>query len=132
MENLLNQFFPSKGMGNLKMIVGASLAACIMALLHKLLGGLGFIYYPIVIILLIFPVYAAAQHLMPKMDPRDPDTDRFVIWGTAATCVLLGFVAFGILFLPVLLLTGGLVFWRAPDLLEILPWMDSGDHKINL
>lgn len=132
MESLLKKFFPEKGLGNLKLVVGALLLASIFRVLHVLIGGLGIIYYPLVLILLIFPIYAAFQFLMPKMDPRDPDADRFVVYGGAVCVLLIGFLAFGLMFLPALVIAAGLIFWRAPDLLQILPWMDGDDHQIKL
>jgi hypothetical protein len=132
MENLVNKLFPEKGMGNMRLVVGTLLTAAVLRVLHFLVGGLGFIYYPLALILLIFPLYAAAQFLVPKMDPRDPDADRFVIYGSLASLILLGFVAFGWLFLPALIAAGGLVVWRAPDLAELLPWVDSGDHQVKM
>lgn len=133
MENLLKKFFPEKGLGNLKLVIGTLLAAAVLRGLHIMLGGLGFIYYPIVVVLLIFPIYAAYQFLMPKMDPRDPHADRFVVFGGTLCTILIGFLSFGVVFLPALILAGGLVFWRAPDLLEVLPWMDDGeDHQIKM
>lgn len=132
METMLNKFFPAQGVGNMKLIVGTLLAATVMTALHRLVGGLGFIYYPLVVILLLFPLYAAVHYFVPLMDPRDPEADRFVIYGAVASLVLLGLVAFGWLFLPALVLTGGLVFWRVPDLAEFLPWVDTGDHQVKM
>lgn len=132
MESLLTKFFPEKGLGNLKLVVGTLLAACVLRVLYVLLSGIGFVYYPLMLVLLIFPIYAGFQFLMPKMDPRDPEADRFVVLGGSVCALLLGFLCFGFMFLPSLVLAAGLIFWRAPDLLEVLPWMDGDDHQIKL
>ncbi len=129
---MIEKLFPQKGMGNLRLVVGALLAVAILTTLHILVGGLGFIYYPLAMILLIFPLYAAAQFLLPMMDPRDPDSDRFVVYGSLASLILIGFAAFGWLFLPAVLITAGLMAWRAPDLADLLPWMDDSDHQVKM
>ena len=108
----------------------AAVAAGLVAytlLIFKPVMGIGTLIFaiPILIICLALVCYTILRLLMPKMDPRDPDADRFVVWGGTALFVLMGFEGFGWWYPPGLILGGGLLYWRAPELLEVFPYFEE-------
>lgn len=124
MQTLLDRLFREDETLHPKTVVGAAMAAYVLLLLARWAGFLGYLAVPIIICLLALVCYAALRFLLPLMDPRHADADRFAIWGGAVLFVFIGLDVFWIWFLPALALGGVLLWWRAPELLEVFPWFE--------
>lgn len=106
-------------------IVGLGLLAYAMYYVGPWLGMVGYLAYPLLILLIAAVTHTVFLHLMPLMDPRHDSADRFSVWGGAVLYLLAVAGAFGLLFIPGLLLGLGLLYWRAPDLLQVFPWFEG-------
>lgn len=126
MHGILDRIFDEEGRLGPRTIVAAGLAAWALLLLEPLAGGVWAVLLLILMILaLSMASYAALRELLAVMDPRDAEADRFVVWGSALLILLIGFHAFGIWFLPALILAALLIRLRVPELYEVFPWFEK-------
>lgn len=105
-----------------RMLVSVGLLAYGLAIFKPVMGtGMLILALPLIIVALGLISFAALRWLLPLMDPRHDSADRFVVWGGAALFAVAGIQGFGVWFLPGLALGAVLIWWRVPELLEILP-----------
>lgn len=112
-----------------RLVVGLGLLAIVLVFLAPHIGGLtSLLLYVIALLALVPLTYSVLRILLPLMDPRDPDADRFAVWGGLALCVLVGLGAFGLVILPAFAAGGALIWTRAPELFE--PFEAFGGDRV--
>ncbi len=125
MQTILDWLFRDDETLHPKVVIGAGLLAYVLMYLNTWLGIGIILAVPLVVISITIVCYAVLRFLLPMMDPRDPDADRFAVWGGTLLFVIVGADAFGVWFIPGLVLGGGLLYWRAPELLEVFPYFEG-------
>ena len=126
MSKLTNWPFTEEDTLKPRIGVAAGLVAYIFQFLLPFFGATGKLVLTLFIILALALVcFAILRLLIPKMDPRDPEADRFVVWGGALLFVFIGIEGFGAWFVPGLIGGGALIWWRVPELVEVFPWFEE-------
>lgn len=133
MRKLVDRFFAEDETLGPRTLISAGLLAYATLFLAPLFGGtLYIVLLGLMILSAALLCYAALRELMPMMDPRDPDADRFVVWGAFVIFLGIGAASFGLLFLPAFFLGAALLYWRASELFEIIPGMDRPGNSRGL
>ncbi|QHQ36115.1 hypothetical protein [Algicella marina] len=116
---MLDRLFREDETMSPRLVVGGALLAFALALFAPQFGMVmrGLVSL-IALILLVAPAYMALRFLVPMMDPRDAEADRFAVWGGLVLLLVVGFSTFGLMTLPALALAGLLLWKRAPELME--------------
>ena len=126
MNTLLNWAFTEEDMLKPRIGVAAGLIAYVLLFLRPFFGTTTMIIAIILILACLALVcFGILRLLIPQMDPRDPDADRFVVWGGALLFVFIGIEGFGPWFLPGLIGGAALIWWRVPELIEVFPWFEE-------
>ncbi|WP_112321263.1 hypothetical protein [Oceanibium sediminis] len=126
MRKLLDRLFTEDETLGLRTLVSAGLLACVLMVFLPVTAGVTFVICAALLILSLSLLgYAGLRELLPVLDPRDPDADRFAVWGALVLFLAIGWLAFGIWFLPGLILGGALLWMRAPELFEIIPGFEK-------
>ena len=106
--------------------VAAGLIAYVLLFLRPFMGTTLMVISVILILACLALVcFGILRLLVPQMDPRDPEADRFVVWGGALLFLFIGIEGFGAWFVPGLIGGAGLMWWRVPELLEVFPWFEE-------
>ena len=126
MRKLLERLFDEEGRLGPRSIVASGLVAWgLVLLLPALWGAWAVLAVLAMVAALALVTCAALRELLPVLDPRDAEADRFVSWGAALLMLAVGAHAFGIWFLPALALGAALVWVRTPELYEVFPWFEK-------
>ena len=125
MNRILEFVFREDDTLNTRLFVGLGLVAYLLYFNMSLLGAIGYLAYPLMIMLIAAVTYIVFLHLVPLMDPRHESADRFSVWGGAILFVLAGAGAFKLLFIPGLGFGLAMLYWRRPDLLQVFPWFEG-------
>jgi len=126
MNGLINWAFTEEDTIRPRVGVAAGLVAYVMLFLRPFMGITLLVITTILILACLALVcFAVLRMLLPLMDPRDPDADRFVVWGGALLFVFIGIEGFGAWFLPGLIGGALMIWWRVPELLEVFPWLEE-------
>jgi|GEM_PF-5731975 len=126
MLKMLDFMFTEDEVLSARTIVGCGIAAYALSLIMLLFGGFFWILLAIVQVLaLALLCYSALREILPMMDPRDPEADRFVVWGAFVIFLAIGWTGFGIILIPALCLGVSLLWVRAPQVLEAVPFLDN-------
>lgn len=125
MQTVLDWLFRDDETLHPNVVISAGLVAYALMYLNAWLGVAIVVAVPLLVLSITLICFAVLRFLLPMMDPRDPDADRFAVWGGLALFVIIGIDAFGIWFLPGLVLGAALLYWRAPELLEVFPYFEG-------
>jgi len=125
MNRLLEIVFREDDTLNTRVVVGLGLVAYVIYYNMAWLGPIGYLAYPLMIMLIAAVTYIVYLHLVPLMDPRHDSADRFSVWGGAILYLLAGAGAFKLLFLPGLGFGLAMLYWRRPDMLQVFPWFEG-------
>ncbi|NNU78819.1 hypothetical protein HMH01_00075 [Halovulum dunhuangense] len=126
MRKLIDRLFTEDETLPPRVVVAAGLGAYALLLLRPFMGPVSAAVLGIAMIAALALVcLAVLREFLPMMDPRHPDADRFVVWGGFALALLVGGTAFGLWFLPALVLGLVLLWWRARELFEVFPWFET-------
>ena len=126
MHKMLDFLFTEEEALGPRMLVGCGIAAYALSFLLPIFGGILWILFVVIMVLsAALLCYSALRELLPLLDPRDPEADRFVVWGALVLFLAIGWTGFGIYFIPSLIIGISLLWWRAPDLLEVVPFLEK-------
>ena len=126
MENMLNFLFREDETINPRLAVAGGIVAYAVLFFVPVFGlFMSILFVPILVIGLALGCFAVLRFLFPLMDPRHPSSDRFAVWGGLVLFLLTGWFAFGVFFLPAVLLGIGLIWLRAPEFLEVIPQLEG-------
>jgi hypothetical protein len=126
MQKLFDFIFTEDEALGARTLVSCGVVSYAAALLAPLFTGATFVVLVVIMVVtLTLLCYAALRELLPLLDPRDPDADRFVVFGALLIFLAIGWTGFGIFFVPGLVLGMALLWWRAPDLLEVIPFLEK-------
>ncbi|MEM8872141.1 MAG: hypothetical protein AAGB10_18015 [Pseudomonadota bacterium] len=129
MNSILDGFFREDETLHPRMLVAAGIVAYFFHYLAKWFGVSWWITQGLIVLLVAMLCYAVLRFLLPMMDPRDPDADPFVVWGTCFLFLIMGGDGFGALFIPGLIIGAAVLYWRAPELLEVFPWFEKDGNE---
>lgn len=122
MRQMLNFLFTEEETLKPRFGVGAGLGAFALVYLAPFAGlAVKIVLLAVAVVALGLVSYAALRLLVPMMDPRDPDADRFAVWGGLLLFAVAGMACFGLVFVPGFALGAVLLWLRVPELLEVLP-----------
>lgn len=126
MQKMLDFLFTEEEALTARMLVTCGLLAYALSLIMPLFGSLFWIILAIIqVLVLALLCYSALRELLPMMDPRDAEADRYVVWGAFVIFLAIGWTGFGILLIPALCLGVSLLWIRAPEILEVIPFMEK-------
>jgi len=130
MQRVFHTLFDEGERLNPRVAVFAGLIACVINFFKPVMGlGLSLGTMPVLILCLGLVCYAAFRLLLPRMDQRDPDNDEVVVWGGMILFVMVGVQGFGLFFAAGLTVGGILIWWRAPEFLEIFGYPEETEEN---